>query len=60
MFGHYIEVKLADAGLLSLKFAVCAKSGSFKIVASYVLVVISSCSTPLRFIRQHEVIVTPF
>ena len=59
MFGHNVVAKQVEAGLLSLKFAVYARSGSFKMVASRLLVVISSCSAPLRSMRQHEVIVTP-
>ena len=59
MFGHYVVVKQVEAGLLSLKFAVYARSGSFKMVASRLLVVIRSCSAPLRSMRQHEVIDTP-
>jgi len=59
VFEHYVVVKQVEAGLLSLKFAVYARSGSFKMVASRLLVVIRSCSAPLRSIRQHEVIDTP-
>jgi hypothetical protein len=59
VFGHYVVVKQVEAGLLNLKSAVYARSGSFKIVAYWLLVVISSCSAPLRSMRQHEVIDTP-
>jgi hypothetical protein len=59
VFWHCFVVKQVEAGLLSLKFAVYARSGSFKMVASRLLVVISSCSAPLRSMRQHEVIDIP-